>query len=228
MECNTGYIFYKIQEKDTIYKISNNFNTSVSRIIMANPNINVYNLQVNDEIIVPTETVVNTDINYTSEILEKNIKSLKMLYPFLEIGEIGKSVLGKNLSYIKIGTGNKNVFYNASFHANEWITTPVLMKFLEEYSKAFTENKNIYGYNAKYLYYSTSLYLVPMVNPDGVDLVTGSIKNVDNAYQKAQEIANNFPDIAFPSGWKANINGVDLKNLQPILLTLVLLVLQGF
>ena len=36
---------------------------------------------------------------------------------FIEITSIGRSVLGKNLPVIKLGTGSKKVFYSASFHA---------------------------------------------------------------------------------------------------------------
>lgn len=208
-----GYVVYSVKSGDNVYDIANEYKTSIERIIVSNPNINMYRMSPGAEIIVPVRNVVDTQVNYSSEILEKDIRNLKLIYPFLEVGEIGKSVLNKSLPYIKIGNGNKKVFYSAAFHANEWITSLVLMKFLEEYAKAFVENKNIFGHNAQALYYATSLYIVPMVNPDGVNLVTGSIKNVEISYKNAVQIANNFPEIPFPDGWKANINGVDL-NLQ--------------
>ena len=62
------------------------------------------------------------------------------------------------------------------------------------------------------LFEEYSLYLVPLVNPDGVDLVNGLLTE-GFYYRRAVRIASGFPDIPFPDGWKANIQGVDL-NLQ--------------
>lgn len=57
--------------------------------------------------------IVPTNQKYYYEILMQNIQSLKMIYPFLEVGNIGYSVLGKTIPYIKIGQGDKEIMYSA-------------------------------------------------------------------------------------------------------------------
>lgn len=160
--------------------------------------------------------IVPTNVPYTYKLLMENIRDLKNKYSFLQVGSIGNSVLGKNIPYIKIGNGSKETMYFASIHANEWITSVLLMKFIENFCIQYVAGGSIYGYNARELFSQVSLYIVPMLNPDTVDLVTGFLKPGDPIYENYRFISNNFPQIPFPSGWKANFNGVDFKKYQPI------------
>lgn len=157
--------------------------------------------------------IVPTDIIYPYSIMMMNIRALIAKYPFLELSYYGKSVMGKNLPVIKIGNGEKEVFYSASIHANEWINSVVFMKYIEDFAKAYEIDGEIFGYNARKIFENTSIYIAPMTNPDGVDLVLWQIPTTSARYINARSIASNFPEIPFPDGWKANIVGVDL-NLQ--------------
>ena len=157
--------------------------------------------------------IINTDIPYSSKILEQNIHSLLKVYPFLNLEILGHSVLGNPIYCIKFGLGKKQVFYSGAIHANEWIVSPKLMKFIEEFSSSYTNNSDIYNYYSKDIFNKTTFYIAPMLNPDGVDLVTDNLDKILNVYSKVNSITKKYPKIPFTSGWKANINGVDL-NLQ--------------
>ncbi len=121
-----GYNISIIKSGDTIYSLANKFGTTINRIIASNPNINPNNLSIGQRLIIPFGNIVPTNISYTYSILQMNLTSFKNIFPFIEIGSIGSSVLGNDIPYIKIGNGAKQIFYNASFHANEWIRKPTV------------------------------------------------------------------------------------------------------
>ena len=208
-----GYTTYTVRRGDTFYNIAQKFGTDLRRILTANPTINPQNLQIGSVVYVPYDfALVPTNVQYSYVLLTLLTEGLAVRYPFLKTGSFGQSVMGKNLVYIRIGTGEKEVFYNAAHHANEWLTTPVLLKFTEDYADAFSQGGSIGGTPANTLFRNYSLYLAPMVDPDGVDLVTGVLSS-GGYYNQAVRIAEQYPQVSFPSGWKANIAGVDL-NLQ--------------
>lgn len=157
--------------------------------------------------------IVNTKDPYNYSKLREDIKKLKGKYPFLQVETIGESVQKRQIQSIRIGTGSNEVMYSASIHANEYITTTVLMQFIEDFCEAYIKDMDIFEHNPKMIFNSSSIYIVPMLNPDGVDLVTGNVKENTDDYNHYKEIADQFSSIPFPSGWKANYNGVDL-NLQ--------------
>lgn len=207
-----GYDLYVVRPGDTFYSIAQKFYTLPELIIAANPDQSVYNLTIGQRIVVPYGMdVVDTNINYTYDVLSRDIQGLKARYPFIETGSIGSSVLGRNLYYIRLGTGPNQVFYNGAHHALEWITTPVLMKFAEDFLKAYTEGQTLAGgYNPRDIWNRSSIYIVPMVNPDGVDLVLNGLQPGNPYYRDL--ILWNKGSTDFSKDWEANNRGVDLNH----------------
>lgn len=209
-----GYDIYYVRPGDTLYNIARRFYTTVNAIVTANPGINPNLINIGQRLVVPYGlSVVLTDIDYTYEIMERDIQGLKARYPFLEVGNAGKSVLGRNLYYLRLGRGPKEVFYNGSHHAIEWITTPLLMKFAENFLKAYSTGSRIRGYNVRDIWNQSSIYIVPMVNPDGVNLV---LKGPDPSNPYYEELLQwNDTGLPFSQVWSANIRGVDLNRNYP-------------
>ena len=157
--------------------------------------------------------IVETNIPITSQGCERMILQLAETYPFCRTEVLGRTAFQRPLRSLVIGNGPRKVLFSASHHANEWITSLILLKFAEELSQAISENGIIFGVDAKKLTQAVTIYMVPMVDPDGVDLVTGAIPPGTIPYESARSLAEFYPGIPFPNGWKANLLGVDL-NLQ--------------
>ena len=130
---------------------------------------------------------------------------LEKQYPFISTGTIGASVMGKAIPYVKIGEGSRHIHVNASVHANEWLTSAVIMRFVEEYARAYTDSVPWQQFRTEHWMQETTLWVVPMVNPDGVELVQ---EGVVNRHPHAKQL------LAWNAGrphfthWKANIRGL--------------------
>ena len=158
-------------------------------------------------------SIVKTDVPMTWALADQTIEQLLKAYPFIRSEVLTETSFGRTVRTLVLGEGPRQVLFSAAHHANEWITATVLLKFAEELAEAMATGGKIWGVNAANIRRQVTVHLVPMVNPDGVDLVTGAIEPGTAQYDRAQAFAQNYPSIPFPEGWKANLNGVDL-NLQ--------------
>ena len=155
--------------------------------------------------------IVRTDMPMTAQLCDETIQKLVEVYPFCRSEVLTTTVFGRPIRTLVIGEGPRKVIYTAAHHANEWITTPVILKFVEELAEAIQSGGEIFGVDARELSRRATIYTVPMVNPDGVDLVTGVLQPEQPQYENAVTLSENYPSIPFPDGWKANLLGVDLN-----------------
>ena len=128
---------------------------------------------------------------------ERRLEKLAAQVP-AELRQLTVTPGGRPVTAVKLGDGEHKVLVTAAHHANEWITAVLILEFLE---------RNV----PEILQSGATLWAVPLVDPDGVDLVTGAATEEEVA--AAERLAENYPQIPFPEGWKADLQGVDL-NLQ--------------
>jgi g-D-glutamyl-meso-diaminopimelate peptidase len=156
--------------------------------------------------------LIDTKKNYDFFSFQKDISTIQECYPFVKKRVIGQSVLGAPIYELIIGQGKQQIHMNGSFHANEWITTAIIMKWLDDYLRKIVHDDTYEGFRARELYESRTISLVPMVNPDGVNLVLNKVHMKEDHWEKVLQINEGIRDF---SRWKANIRGVDLNNQYP-------------
>ena len=110
--------------------------------------------------------IVNTTQPITAARCEEYILRIVETYPFCQTEVITETAFSRPIRTLVIGNGPRKVIYSAAHHANEWITSLLLLKFAEEFAQAIAENRQILGQNAADIAKAATIYMVPMVDPD--------------------------------------------------------------
>lgn len=206
---------YIVQAGDSLAELADRVQVRLNDLLQANPGLDPRSLRIGQTVRLPAckaASIVDSTVPYGYCEMIRSFELLGQEYPFLEIGSIGRSVMGKDIPYVRIGRGLRHVHYNGAFHANEWITSLLLMKFTEEYANAAARGQSLCGVDAAGLMEETSLWIVPMVNPDGVELVLNGTCAAPVYCSQLLEWNGGSDDF---SGWKANVRGVDLNDQFP-------------
>lgn len=158
--------------------------------------------------------IVNPNQVYSYTLMQRDIERLVAEYPDLVSSEsLGKTPYGRQLWAVKLGRGDSALFLNGSHHAREWMTSSLLMKMTDTYAQAYDNNETIGGYNVRSLLNEVSIWIVPMVNPDGVALsqqgTAGLPADLAQMLRKYNGNSSNF------TRWKANMQGIDLNRQYP-------------
>lgn len=206
---------YVIQEGDSPESIARTFRFQPAALAEVNPGMSIYTFPTGKTIVLPPSEArhqIRLAGEYGPRELAVDLNILAERFPVVECSTIGASVMGKPLHAVKIGVGSRNLHVNAALHANEWITSPCLLRFVENYASSLTAGTLINGYDPEVWFQKFTLWLIPMVNPDGVELVQEGVLPDHRYYEQLMQWNGNRYSFR---RWKANIHGVDLGDQFP-------------
>jgi len=196
-----GYRQVKLRGGDSFYRLSRRYGTTTEAVRAANPGADPDNLPIGGTVTVPIGgTLTPDDVPMSSMLMGYIVRGLAARYPFIKTERIGSSALGEPLYALELGEGKAELGINAAHHANEWITSTLVIGFVERLLSAYVNGGSLGGADAHELFNAARLCVTPLVNPDGVDIVTGALAPGSVGYAKAAAIAEDYPGVPFPNG----------------------------
>jgi g-D-glutamyl-meso-diaminopimelate peptidase len=145
----------------------------------------------------------------------RELETLAEHYPGLVgLSGIGHTVSGTEIPLVTLGKGATKVLVLGAEHAREFVGTSFIMRTIDTYANAYARGARIEGEDVRAVLDRVTFYLVPMVNIDGVALVTGTATSSQVRVAKLAVGAGVFAE--HRRDWKANVRGVDLNRNYPV------------
>lgn len=146
--------------------------------------------------VIPTENVKNNMID-----------KICGDFPFIKRVKIGESVCGRKIEALSVGNFENSALWVGAHHGLEWMTTLVILKFLNDICKKISLNSFLGDVNISKRLEKRGITLVPCLNPDGVEISLGGFESAKKNKKIFENMDRNISKI-----WQANANGVDLNH----------------
>ncbi len=135
------------------------------------------------------------------------LDALALHYPFATRGSIGKSLLGRDIPFLRIGNADCNLLYVSGTSGKETLGEQVLLLFAQYLCEFIQRDRTAHGICPTYLIENRSVYILPCLNPDGVALATNGADPACPLYERQLRLNSMQSDF---SDWQGNARGVHL------------------
>ncbi len=114
----------------------------------------------------------------------ESLEGICKLYPYIELGTLGRSFMGRSIPIVALGSGKSSVLYAGAMCGREYMTSVALIKFINEYCEGYSRGGRMYGNRLEALFCERTVYVLPMLDVDGVEYAVNGICDKDTLYDK--------------------------------------------
>lgn len=152
---------------------------------------------------------LKNDLHIYSRIFEK----------IVQITTLARTTDGREIFQARIGKpdARHKILIFAGIHGREYMTCQLLMDLTASFARAILEKQTYRGYSYQTFFDTCSLFLLPMVNPDGVTIsqMGPDALNKEENRRRVWEIARRegarMPWKQYFKYWKSNAEGIDVN-----------------
>ena len=123
------------------------------------------------------------------------------------VSVLTRSIMGREIPLITLGEGRRAVAMIACQRGDEGLTAEILLAFVQDYLTQLARRASVLEYSVERLFAERKIYVVPMLNPDGVEYALHGVEG-QNPLRERLEKMNGGTDFG---AWCANARGVDLS-----------------
>ncbi len=137
----------------------------------------------------------------------QRLNFIKARNPEVKLFSVGKSVLGRKIYAVAIGNTKNATLFVGGVHAGEWLTCSLLVRFFTTLAEHYTHRQPLLDTDLRAILREKGLICVPMVNPDGIELVLGGVAAANGICPRLKKLLEKSETL-----WQANAHGVDLNH----------------